>query len=286
MALMRTTSRWLALALVLSLLPAGVVTAQAASADPPPAPAATAIASPAVAEADAVVAGSPQASPIPSPEASAAPLGAASGAGPLPACRYGDRETRYPKVKHWRKTLLDTYLRVPRSYAPWDLVPVSRAGLAGTGQVRKVIIEDLRELADAARRAGKSLAVRSAYRSYDTQVAVFQSWVRRSGYEEALKFSARPGHSEHQLGTTIDFTTGPGQPLSSRFGDTPSGKWLARNGWRYGFVMSYPEGKRKVSCYGFEPWHWRYVGRATAERIYDSGQVPRRYLWQNSEGLP
>jgi D-alanyl-D-alanine carboxypeptidase len=165
-------------------------------------------------------------------------------------------------------------------------VPVSRAGLPGTGLVRKVIIEDLRDLADASRRAGKSLAVRSAYRSYDTQVAVFRSWVRRAGYQEALKFSARPGHSEHQLGTTIDFTTGPGQPLSSRFGDSPSGKWLARNGWRYGFVMSYPEGKRKVSCYGFEPWHWRYVGRSMAERINESGQVPRRYLWQNSEGLP
>ena len=102
----------------------------------------------------------------------------------------------------------------------------------------------------------------------------------------AAKFSARPGHSEHQLGTTLDFSVGPGVPLTTKFGDSPSGKWLARNGWKYGFIMSYPEGKRSASCYGYEPWHWRYFGRDLARKIHESGQVPRRYLYTNFEIAP
>jgi D-alanyl-D-alanine carboxypeptidase len=204
----------------------------------------------------------------------------------LPACRYRDELTRFHEVKHWRKTLLDTNLKIRRSYVPWDLVSVSRAGIAGTGKVRRVIIDDLAALAQAARRKGKPLAVRSAYRSYETQVVTFRSWVARSGYEQALKFSARPGHSEHQLGTTIDFTTAPGVPLSTSFGASPAGKWLARNAWRFGFLMSYPKGQRRVSCYGYEPWHFRYVGRDLARLIHESGQVPRRYLWREFESAP
>jgi len=204
----------------------------------------------------------------------------------LPKCLIRDDATRYGQVRHWKRTLLDTNLKLRRRYQPSDLVSVSRAGIAGSGQVRRVMIADLRELAAAARRAGKPLAVRSAYRSYDYQKALFASYVRSQGFETAVKFSARAGHSEHQLGTTVDFTTAPSVPLKTTFGESPSGKWLARNGWKYGFIMSYPKGRRSVSCYGYEPWHWRYFGRATAARIHESGQVPRRYLYENFEAAP
>ncbi len=204
----------------------------------------------------------------------------------LPACEIKDERTRYGMVRQWKKTLLDTNLKLRKSYQPKDLVSVSRAGIAGSGKVRKIIIADLKALAAAARKAGKPLAVRSAHRSYDYQRALFDSYVRTNGYARAIKFSARPGHSEHQLGTTIDFTTAPGVPLSTKFGDSPAGKWLARNGWKYGFIMSYPEGKKSASCYSYEPWHWRYFGRPLARKIHESGQVPRRYLYQNYETAP
>ena len=204
----------------------------------------------------------------------------------LPACGVKDKLTRYHKVKQWKKTLLDTNLKLKRDYQPWDLVSVRRADIAGAGKVRAKMIKDLKALAAAARKAGKPLAVRSAWRSYDYQRALFNSYVRTYGRAQALKFSARPGHSEHQMGTTVDFTVGPGVPLSTKFGDSPSGKWLARNGWKYGFIMSYPKGKRSASCYGYEPWHWRYFGRDLARKIHLSGQVPRRYLYQNFETAP
>ena len=88
------------------------------------------------------------------------------------------------------------------------------------------------------------------------------------------------------MGTTIDLTVALGQPLSSTFGKSPQGKWMARHGWKFGFINPYPKGKRKVSCYGYEPWHWRYVGRSLARAIHESGQVPRRYLWRNFENAP
>jgi D-alanyl-D-alanine carboxypeptidase len=221
---------------------------------------------------------------VASPETS--PAGLTTAKVRLPVCQVQDIRTRYYKVKEWKKTLLDTNLKVKRSYRPWDLVSVRRANIAGTGQVRKRIIKDLRALAAAAREAGKPLAVRSAWRSYDYQRSLFDSYTRRYGYAQALKFSARAGHSEHQLGTTIDFSVGPGVPLSTRFGDSPSGKWLARNGWKYGFIMSYPKNKKRASCYTYEPWHWRYFGRKLAREIHESGQVPRRFLYTHFESAP
>ena len=188
--------------------------------------------------------------------------------------------------REWKKTLLDTKLQLSSEYQPWDLVSVRRAGIAGSGRVRAKMIRDLKALALAARKAGKPLAVRSAWRSYDYQRSLFDSYVRRYGRVKAMQFSARPGHSEHQLGTTLDFTVGPGVPLSTKFGDSPAGKWLARNGWKYGFIMSYPKGKKSASCYQYEPWHWRYFGRKLARRIHESGQVPRRYLYANFETAP
>jgi len=204
----------------------------------------------------------------------------------LPACGVKDTPTRYGAVKQWKKTLLDTNLKLRRAYAPRDLVSVKKANIKGSGKVRKIIIADLKAMAKAARRAGKPLAVRSAHRSYAYQSALFSSYVRTHGYTKAISFSARPGHSEHQMGTTIDFTTAPSVPLTTRFGDSPPGKWIARNGWKYGFIMSYPKGKKSASCYTYEPWHWRYFGRDKARKIHGSGQVPRCYLYENSESAP
>jgi D-alanyl-D-alanine carboxypeptidase len=207
----------------------------------------------------------------------------------LPECRYGDHLTRYHLLRHWRKTLLDTNLKVRRAYAPDDLVPVSRAGIGGTGYVRRVVIDDLEAMAAAARAAGKGIAVRSAYRSYQTQVAVFQSWVDRYGYDYALLYAARPGHSEHQLGTTVDLRSAASARAPWDYDDwaeTGPGRWMKDHAWEYGFIMSYPKGKRRQSCYGYEPWHYRYFGRARAAEIHASGQVPRRYLWETFESAP
>lgn len=202
--------------------------------------------------------------------------------GPLPACRYDDVLTSPRGYRHWPVTLVDTILMVPQTYVPPDLVPVSQAGIEGSGKVRLVMIDDLRAMADAARADGAGIAVQSAYRSYEQQVKTFRTWVALYGRERALRISARPGHSEHQLGLAIDFRSDSGgSPFEGDWGLTPAGQWMAANAWQYGFVMSYPKGKLKVTCYEYEPWHFRYLGRELAKSVYDSGLTIREHLWAN-----
>ncbi len=98
--------------------------------------------------------------------------------------------------------------------------------------------------------------------------------------------SARAGHSEHQLGTAIDFTIpGLARPwYYADWGRTRTGAWLRSNAWRYGFVLSYPAGGTARSCYAYEPWHYRWVGRdsrdgsapAASSRATGCGGMPRR----------
>jgi zinc D-Ala-D-Ala carboxypeptidase len=211
---------------------------------------------------------------------------AASDPGPLPACRYDDVLTPRRDYADWDKTLLDTIYMVPRSYVPPGLVGVGQAGIAGKGKVRQLVIADLAALAKAARKAGNPLAVQSAYRSYASQVSIYNDNVRRLGEKRARVQSARPGHSEHQLGTTLDFkAAGAGLPWTGgSFHNSRAGKWIAKNGWKFGFVMSYPPNKRAVTCYMYEAWHWRYVGRDTAAAIRASGLTLREWLWRQGYG--
>ncbi|MFN8520534.1 MAG: M15 family metallopeptidase [Chloroflexota bacterium] len=204
----------------------------------------------------------------------------------LPACAYLDIKTRFRSLDHWRKTSVDTRLMVGKRYAPDDLVAVGRANIAGSGRVRDLVIKDLRAMARAAKRAGNAIAVRSAYRSYQDQVATFNYWMQVSGRKAALKASARPGHSEHQLGTTIDFRSASSTKAPWDYADwatTGPGAWMKANAWKYGFVMSYPKGKQSVTCYTYEPWHYRYVGPTLAKRIHESGLTTREYLWRHYE---
>jgi D-alanyl-D-alanine carboxypeptidase len=204
-----------------------------------------------------------------------------------PACSYVDLPTARVARFQWATTVLDTLFRLPTGYAPGDLVDTSRAGLNGGHRIRRVALDDLAAMARNARRAGANLAVQSAYRSYSSQVASFEYWVRQIGYADALKVSARPGHSEHQLGTTIDFrTAGGAAPWSILdWGGTREGAWMRANAWRYGWVMSYPRDAFGKSCYSYEPWHFRYVGRKLATAIHDAGTAPRPYFWRRGFGV-
>ncbi|HET9852052.1 MAG TPA: M15 family metallopeptidase [Candidatus Limnocylindrales bacterium] len=208
--------------------------------------------------------------------------GAARAMGPLPACRYDDILTSPRGLGDWKITLVDTILRVPRSYAPRDLVRVGDLGVPGRGWVRSVMADDLKAMSEAAAAAGNAIGIQSAYRSYADQETVFAGWVARLGRTEALKVSARPGHSEHQLGLTVDVRSDPPvATLLNSWGTTAAGKWMRNHAWEYGFVMSYPKGKSGITCYSYEPWHFRYLGRELAATVHASGLTLRQYLWAN-----
>jgi len=203
-------------------------------------------------------------------------------AGAVPPCRIADVPTAHRQYSDWARTILDTTYRLPASYRPPGLRSTADAGLNGGQRVRTFVIADLRAMTRAARAAGARLAVQSAYRSYSTQISTFAYWTRVSGYSAALKSSARAGHSEHQLGTTLDFQSYGGSApwYYADWGKTKAGAWLRANAWKFGFVMSYPKNRIGVTCYAYEPWHYRYVGRKVAAAVRASGLTLREYLWR------
>lgn len=201
----------------------------------------------------------------------------------VPTCAVADVPTAFTAYDQWPYTLVDTHFRLPADYAPPDLVPTSEAGLNGDQELRAIAIPALKAMATAAAAAGHRIAVQSGYRSYATQVTTFQYWVKVDGYAYALKSSARPGHSEHQLGTALDIRAQGGKaPWDYQdWAATPTGAWVKANAWRYGFLMSYPEGSETQTCYMYEPWHYRFVGVELARQVHERGLTTRAFLWQH-----
>src|SRR5688500_16778294 len=218
-----------------------------------------------------------------------APLASPSPAravGPLPDCRLDDILTEPRGYDDWEVTLVDWILTLGPKYRPPDLVSVSDANVAGGGMIREVAIDDLRALADAARKNGSPITVLSPFRGYKQQVSLFNGYAGWAGskytnFDSAVTFSARPGHSEHQTGLTIDFGSLGDTALTSNWEVTRAGGWMAKNAWKYGWLMSYPDGEKDAVCYRYEPWHYRYVGREMAAKIRESGLTIREYLWAN-----
>ena len=158
--------------------------------------------------------------------------------------------------------LVDKTHSLSEEYVPRDLVslddtgiPVTRPGM----RLRKEALESLLKLVEAAKEKDVVLTVTSAYRSYEEQKRLYNYWVSVSGQEQADRESARPGCSQHQLGTTIDF-----HPIDQSFAESEAFKFLIYRAHRYGFSLSYPQGYEEDTGYMFEPWHFRYMGRQAA----------------------
>lgn len=173
---------------------------------------------------------------------------------------------------------------LPSSYAPGDLVNASSAmPVRGTQRIRQSVLDPLTKMYQAMTAEGLKPEIVSAYRSYAEQQATFAHWVSQYGEAEASLISARAGHSEHQLGTTIDFgSPQTGFTLEEDFATTPEGRWLAANSRKYGFIMSYPQGKTSVTGYSYEPWHFRYVGTSVAQQ-FNVNETLEEYLRRTNQ---
>lgn len=123
------------------------------------------------------------------------------------------------------------------------------------------------------------LVVRSAYRSYAAQKALYDKFVALDGQQIAESYSAKPGQSEHQTGLAYDIGSRESVAnMSIQFGQTPEGNWLKENAHKYGFIIRYGKDKTHITGYRYEPWHIRYVGNEHAAKLYRSGQTLEEYL--------
>jgi D-alanyl-D-alanine carboxypeptidase len=177
--------------------------------------------------------------------------------------------------------LINKHIRLPEDYEPTDLVTIDgKVGTTTHGmRLRKEATAALKKMSKEAKKDGVNLTVLSAYRSFWNQQATFSMWVGSSGLKSAETFSARPGHSQHQLGTTVDFTSeSVNLGLAENFDTSDEGQWLATNAYKFGFVISYPKNKQSITGYIYEPWHWRYIGAENAQHMIDSGLILEEYL--------
>lgn len=168
------------------------------------------------------------------------------------------------------------------SYAPSDLVTVSVPTVLENPEVkqmRKVAADALKEMFDKAKESNIYLHARSGYRSYQTQVQLFNNYVSRHGEEAANRYSARPGQSEHQTGLVMDVTSkSVNFQLTEQFGETKEGIWLRDNAHKFGFIIRYPKDMEHITGYIYEPWHIRYLGVEVATKVYESGLTYEEFL--------
>ena len=171
-------------------------------------------------------------------------------------------------------------------YVPSDLVKITDVPTClenpEVNQLRKSAADALTKMFEAAMdEIEVQLYARSGYRSYNTQVALYNGYVSNHGKEAADKFSAKPGQSEHQTGLAMDITSDSvNLQLTEDFGDTDEGIWVSENAHRFGFIVRYQKGKEDITGYMYEPWHVRYVGEDLATKVYESGLTLEEYLFE------
>ncbi|MCM1371213.1 MAG: M15 family metallopeptidase [Clostridium sp.] len=128
---------------------------------------------------------------------------------------------------------------------------------------------------DALKEGYKIIAV-SAYRTYTYQEKLFNNYIEEYGEDYALNCSARPGHSEHQTGLSLD-VMGTNNSYDD-FEESNEFEWMIDNAHKYGFILRYPKGKENITGYKYEPWHYRYVGVDVAKEIYKNDITLEEYL--------
>lgn len=139
----------------------------------------------------------------------------------------------------------------------------------------------LKQLVNAAKQELIPIFISSGYRTYDDQSGTLEYWEALAGKVTASRYAAKPGHSEHHLGTTVDILTYEnGLKLLPSYEHTKLRKWLKDNAHIYGFVESYPNYATSITGYTYEPWHYRYVGEKIALKIKRENILLQDYLYQ------
>ncbi|MDO4316538.1 MAG: M15 family metallopeptidase [Oscillospiraceae bacterium] len=190
-------------------------------------------------------------------------------------------EQAAPRAEDWQLLLVNPWNTLPEDFT------VELQRLSNGMQADKRIVEDLNAMLTACRKAGLRPVICSAYRPLETQARLYNNKIARlraAGYsrenavKEAGRWVAVPGTSEHQTGLALDIVAASYQVLDKRQEETAEQKWLMEHCWEYGFILRYPSDKSEITGIGYEPWHYRYVGRETALAIRDSGLCFEEYL--------
>ena len=188
---------------------------------------------------------------------------------------FGTDAPAAPAEEDWALILINRDHPIPDDWEVGEVVKVR-----GGKYVARRILGPLQEMFDAARADGLSPVVYSGWRSTERQQELLmeryekflgEGCSKEEAREKALEWVAYPGTSEHEAGLGLDINVSSGHKEDIY-------AWLAENAWKYGFIQRYPEDKVAITGINNEPWHYRYVGRAAAAEMHESGQCLEEYL--------
>lgn len=171
-------------------------------------------------------------------------------------------------------------------YVPEDLIEIhepmgSKIDKTYVNRLNTKVYAAFKEMQKDALKQGFEIFIDSSYRTYDYQKQIFDKTVLQKGLEHALKFVAKPGGSEHQTGLAIDIIfRRNNQMIEEQSENDPEIKWLFQNAYKYGFILRYPKGKEKITGFNFEPWHFRFVGKKLAKKIFTDNLTLEEYYHQ------
>lgn len=161
--------------------------------------------------------------------------------------------------------LVNKYTSLPKDYIPNNLENLDEKYSVKGMKLVKEAKEAFEALSKDASLNNLTIKAMSTYRSYHYQENLYNNYVKTDGEDEANKYSAKPGHSEHQTGLALDVYN-EALPYTD-FEKTEEYKWMQENAYKYGFILRYPKDKENITGYSYESWHYRYVGFEIAEYI-------------------
>lgn len=171
--------------------------------------------------------------------------------------------------------ILNAQHRLPQGWEPDDLTAIDDS--ADSGHVlREEAAAAWNELFSAAQEDGIAINVVSSFRTEEYQRTLFEGYLAVD--PDAASYSAYPRTSEHELGLTVDISYDA--QLHDDLQNSSLGEWMAENGWRYGWIVRYPQGKEELTGYIYEPWHYRYVGTALAAELHEQDLCLEEYYAQ------
>ena len=160
--------------------------------------------------------------------------------------------------------LVNKYHELKEDYTPNEVTSISLKYAYPDNKLAKDVLEAYQNMWNKAKEDGITLIATSAYRTYQSQEKVYNSFLK-NGEEYADSYAARPGFSEHQTGLSVDIF-GYGTTKKT-FEDSPSYSWLQENAHKFGFILRYPKNKEYLTGYNYEAWHYRYIGVKDATKL-------------------
>ena len=170
--------------------------------------------------------------------------------------------------------LVNKHRYLDEKFVPTGLSKIDEKYTSEEGmKASRVAINAFIQMSKAAEKEGYEIVINSAYRSYQDQVEINDTYLESYGQSYVDRFVAKPGFSEHQTGLCFDI----GSRKSNVFANSKEYQWMVDNAYKYGFILRFPKKYENITGFRTEPWHYRYVGKKIAKYIHDENITLEEY---------